>query len=84
MGRAFTQYLGAKSVVGGDIRLSTPELKAAFARGCQALGAEVIDIGLCGTEEVYFATSALGGWGLHGHGQPQPHQLQRHEAGAEG
>ncbi|MGB0268321.1 MAG: phosphomannomutase, partial [Pseudomonadales bacterium] len=61
VGRAFTQYLGAKSVVvGGDIRLSTPELKAAFARGCQALGAEVIDIGLCGTEEVYFATSALG------------------------
>ena len=46
VGRAFTQYLGAKSVVvGGDIRLSTPELKAAFARGCQALGAEVIDIG---------------------------------------
>jgi phosphomannomutase len=61
VGRAFTQYLGAKSVVvGGDIRLSTPELKAAFARGCQTLGAEVIDIGLCGTEEVYFATSALG------------------------
>lgn len=61
VGRAFVQFLGAKSVVvGGDIRLSTPELKAAFARGCQALGADVIDIGLCGTEEVYFATSALG------------------------
>ncbi|WDE05020.1 phosphomannomutase/phosphoglucomutase [Thalassomonas viridans] len=60
IGRAFAQYLDAKKVViGGDIRLSTPELKAALARGLMAAGCDVIDIGLCGTEEIYFATSHL-------------------------
>ena len=39
VGRAFTQYLGAKSVVvGGDIRLSTPELKAALPGAARPLG----------------------------------------------
>ncbi len=46
-------------MIGGDIRLSTPELKAALAEGLQAGGVDVIDIGLCGTEEIYFATSFL-------------------------
>jgi len=60
IGRAFAQYLNAKKVViGGDIRLSTPELKASLARGIMAAGCDVIDIGLCGTEEIYFATSHL-------------------------
>ena len=60
IGRAFAQYLQAKKVViGGDIRLSTPALKAALARGIMAAGCDVIDIGLCGTEEIYFATSYL-------------------------
>ena len=46
-------------VVGGDIGLSTPELKSALSDGLRAGGVDVIDIGLCGTEEVYFATSHL-------------------------
>ena len=60
IGRATAAYLKPKTmVVGGDTRLSTPELKAALSDGLQAGGVEVIDIGLCGTEEVYFATSHL-------------------------
>ncbi len=43
-------------VVGHDIRLSSPELHAAAIQGLTASGRDVIDIGLCGTEEVYFQT----------------------------
>ena len=61
IGRAFVQFLGARSVVvGHDIRLSSPALSAALVRGLREQGADVIDIGLCGTEEVYFATFHLG------------------------
>jgi len=61
IGRSFVQFLGAKSVVvGHDIRLSSPALSAALVRGLREQGADVIDIGLCGTEEVYFATFHLG------------------------
>jgi len=60
IGRAFAQYLSAKTVViGGDIRLSTPALKEALAQGLMAEGCDVIDIGLAGTEEIYFATAHL-------------------------
>nr|WP_286198404.1 hypothetical protein [Salinisphaera sp. G21_0] len=60
IGRATAEYLKPKTmVVGGDIRLSTPELKTALSDGLRAGGVDVIDIGLCGTEEVYFATSHL-------------------------
>ena len=60
IGRATAEYLTPKTVVvGGDIRLSTPELKAALSDGLRSGGVDVIDIGLCGTEEVYFATSHL-------------------------
>jgi len=60
IGRAFAQYLTAKTVViGGDIRLSTPALKEALAQGLMAEGCDVIDIGLAGTEEIYFATAHL-------------------------
>jgi len=60
IGRAFVGFLGARQVVVGyDSRLSSPSLKAALCRGLIACGAEVLDIGLCGTEEVYFATGAL-------------------------
>jgi phosphomannomutase len=47
-------------VVGHDIRLSSQALSAALVRGLREQGADVIDIGLCGTEEVYFATFHLG------------------------
>lgn len=60
IGRAFAQHTGAKKVVvGGDVRLTSEELKLALANGLMDGGANVIDIGLSGTEHIYFATSYL-------------------------
>ena len=60
IGRAFAQYLGAKNVVvGGDARETSEGLKLALARGLQDSGCNVVDIGMVGTEEIYFATSNL-------------------------
>ncbi|WP_057830064.1 phosphomannomutase/phosphoglucomutase [Colwellia sp. TT2012] len=60
IGRAFSQYTQAKTVVvGGDIRLTSDELKEALAQGLMAGGSNVIDLGLAGTEHIYFATSYL-------------------------
>ncbi|WP_019029193.1 phosphomannomutase/phosphoglucomutase [Colwellia piezophila] len=60
VGRAFAQHTKAKTVVvGGDIRLTSEELKAALAEGLMAGGSNVIDLGLAGTEHIYFATSHL-------------------------
>ena len=57
IGQAFVAELGAKVVVvGHDIRLESPALAEALMAGLTEAGANVIDIGLCGTEEVYFAT----------------------------
>ncbi|MFN3162497.1 MAG: phosphomannomutase [Pseudohongiellaceae bacterium] len=61
IGRAFVEYLAPKSVVVGyDIRLTSQELCTALTNGLTDGGADVINIGQCGTEEVYFATSHLG------------------------
>jgi phosphomannomutase/phosphoglucomutase len=61
IGRAFAQILTpAEVVVGRDVRLDSPLLAAAVARGLNDGGAAVIDIGLCGTEEVYFQTAHRG------------------------
>lgn len=58
--RAFAEELGAKRVVlGHDPRASSEELAAAVAEGLMAAGAEVLALGLCGTEEMYFATDHL-------------------------
>ena len=60
IGRAFAQHTNAKKVVvGGDIRLTSEELKLALANGLMDGGTNVIDLGLCGTEHIYFATSHL-------------------------
>jgi phosphomannomutase/phosphomannomutase/phosphoglucomutase len=60
IGQGFVTFLKARQVVVGyDIRLSSPALSAALSQGLTTSGAEVLDIGMCGTEEVYFATSAL-------------------------
>ena len=60
VGRAFAQHTQAKTVVvGGDIRLTSAELKQALAEGLMAGGTNVIDLGLAGTEHIYFATSHL-------------------------
>ena len=59
--RAFASVLGAKRVVlGHDPRASSEELAAAAAAGLRAAGVEVLFLGLCGTEEMYFATDHLG------------------------
>ena len=56
VGRAFVEFLGAKKVVvGHDIRLTSPAMIAALSNGILDAGADVYDIGQCGTEEVYFA-----------------------------
>ncbi|KAF0171580.1 MAG: phosphomannomutase [Rhodobacteraceae bacterium] len=60
VGRAFAEVLGARRVVlGRDCRASSAALAAAVAEGLLAAGVEVQDLGLCGTEEMYFATTAL-------------------------
>jgi phosphomannomutase len=60
VGRAFAQHTKAKTVVvGGDIRLTSETLKHALAEGLMAGGTNVIDLGLSGTEHIYFATSHL-------------------------
>jgi len=53
--RAFVDYLSARSIaVGRDCRLSSPELQAAFVEGARSQGAEVIDIGVVGTDVLYY------------------------------
>lgn len=60
IGRALVSELNGKSyVVGQDMRLESPGLAHALIKGLTEAGADVLDIGLCGTEEVYFATSHL-------------------------
>ncbi|MEH6504186.1 MAG: phosphomannomutase CpsG [Cycloclasticus sp.] len=61
IGRAFGEFLKAKKiVVGGDIRETSPVLKQAVANGLKDAGVDIIDIGMVGTEEIYFATKYLG------------------------
>jgi phosphomannomutase len=60
IGNATVEYLGAKNMVlGRDIRLSSGEFADAVAAGIREAGADVLDIGLGGTEMVYFATGDL-------------------------
>jgi len=51
---------GQEVIVGFDMRDSSPEFAEAFARGAQARGANVVSIGLCSTDESYFASGQLG------------------------
>ena len=56
IGLAFCRSIGArKLVVGRDMRLSSPEIAEALCRVLIKAGVDVVDIGLCGTEEMYFA-----------------------------
>lgn len=60
IGRAYAQYIKPKTVVvGGDVRLTSKTLKTALSNGLRDEGVDVIDIGMVGTEEIYFATSHL-------------------------
>jgi phosphomannomutase/phosphomannomutase/phosphoglucomutase len=59
IGRAYAEFIQPRRVViGHDVRLSSEALSKALADGLTDGGADVFDIGLCGTEEVYFATFA--------------------------
>ncbi|MCD7985324.1 MAG: phosphomannomutase, partial [Desulfovibrio sp.] len=58
LGQAVAEVPGTRSVVlGRDARLSGPELRDALAQGLLAAGARVTDLGLCGTEEIYYAAA---------------------------
>lgn len=58
IGSAFASVLNAKRVViGRDIRPTSKALSNAVAEGLISQGVEVLDLGLSGTEEMYFATS---------------------------
>ena len=60
IGRAYAEFLQPQTVVlGGDVRLTSEALKLALSDGIRDAGADVVDIGMVGTEEVYFATSHL-------------------------
>jgi phosphomannomutase len=64
IGRAFAAVMApGVTVTGRDIRESSPDLQAALIEGLLDGGSDVIDIGLCGTEEVYFATDHYGAGG---------------------
>ena len=61
VGNATGAFLKAKTVVvGRDMRLTSDEFADAVIKGLTDAGVEVLDIGLCGTEMVYFSTSHLG------------------------
>ncbi len=63
VGAAFVEVVGAAGgaiVVGHDMRPSSPELVAAFAEGATSRGADVIRVGLCSTDALYYASGSLG------------------------
>lgn len=68
VGSAFTRVVGASSadggpgavVIGHDMRPSGPDLVASFAEGVREQGCDVVLIGLCSTDGLYFASGSLG------------------------
>jgi len=61
IGRAYAAVIKPRTVVlGRDIRVSSAPLAEAVGRGLMDSGCAVLDIGLCGTEQVYFSTDSLG------------------------
>ncbi|MET7380510.1 phosphomannomutase/phosphoglucomutase [Streptomyces sp. NPDC005526] len=59
-GAAFAEVTGASALVTGhDMRPSSPGLSRAFARGAARRGVDVVEIGLCSTDQLYFASGAL-------------------------
>lgn len=60
IGRSFPGLFAAKKVaVGHDIRLSGPSIRDALVKGLTESGCDVVDIGECGTEMIYFTTAHL-------------------------
>jgi phosphomannomutase len=61
IGRAYVeQFEPRRMAVGRDMRLSSPAMQEALMRGAASAGADVVDLGLVGTEMVYFAVGSLG------------------------
>jgi phosphomannomutase len=61
IGRAFVAYLHPQKVaVGRDMRLSSPQVGESLTKGIIEAGADVIDIGLCSTDGLYFAVGKFG------------------------
>jgi phosphomannomutase len=61
IGRAYVEQFSPRRIaVGRDMRLSSPTMAAALIEGAASAGADVLDIGLVGTEMVYFAVGELG------------------------
>ncbi|MFJ5927938.1 phosphomannomutase/phosphoglucomutase [Kitasatospora sp. NPDC092948] len=59
-GAAFVEVIGGTAiVVGHDMRPSSPSLSRAFAEGAASRGADVVEIGLCSTDQLYFASGSL-------------------------
>ena len=57
IGNAFAAFTGASQIiVGHDMRTSSPPLVAAFTEGVTLAGTDIVDIGLCSTDLVYFAS----------------------------
>ena len=60
IGRAYAEHFASRRVaLGCDIRLSSKALKQALAKGLMDAGADVVDLGMTGTEEIYFAAFHL-------------------------
>jgi phosphomannomutase len=61
IGRAFVEQFEPRRIaVGRDMRLSSPQMAAAAIRGASEGGADVLDLGMIGTEMLYFAVGELG------------------------
>jgi phosphomannomutase len=61
IGRAYVEQVEPRRIaVGRDMRLSSPQMAAEVIRGAADAGADVLDLGLVGTEMVYFAVGELG------------------------
>jgi len=61
IGRAYVeQFEPATIAVGRDMRLSSPAMQEAFVRGAAEAGADVVDVGMIGTEMLYYAVGELG------------------------
>ena len=58
IGRGFVAHLGARRIaISRDMRLSSPALARAFIEGARTQGADVVDIGLMGTDQLYYAVA---------------------------
>jgi phosphomannomutase len=61
IGRAYVEEFEPRRIaVGRDMRLSSPAMAEAVMRGASGAGADVVDVGLVGTEMLYFAVGELG------------------------